>query len=92
MSTPQQFQVDDTPSTVTVWLEQFVRLLETQASEELLNQHLSGVSPDGIQLRLLVLSQMVASNTTTKQRKEWSIKLIKEMAQHYSGVNLDDET
>lgn len=83
-------KIDNSPSAVLIWLEQFIRDLEERASQEVLTQHFSGLSLEDVQLRLLFLGQMVASHTATTERKQWSIELITHMARH-EGVELDDD-
>lgn len=78
---------EESPADVIFWLEEFVRALDAHASEELLSQHMDKLDTNQLQLRLMFLAQMVASNTTTEQRKGWSVKLITDMARHF-GVDL----
>ena len=79
---------DNTPSGVVIWLEEFIRDLERKASEEVLSQHFDGLEPTDVQLRLMFLAQMVASNTNTDQRKGWSVRIIADIAR-LSGHPLD---
>lgn len=78
----------DTPSSVLIWIEDYVRALAGKASAEILTQHTAGLEPQQLEMRLLFLAQMVASNTDTNERREWSMALIKDMARH-DGVDLD---
>lgn len=81
----------ETPAQVLLSIEELVKALASQASQELLEEWLGRLTPAQLKLRMLNLAQMVASNTTSEQRRDWAVTLITQMAQHYSGVDLTEE-